>query len=210
MKKILLFVLFVPLLIGAACTAKNTANINTNEDDSATINVNENSNTDSEVIDSDNLQNNDVTDGTEINYQSYENKAIGYKILIPEKWYWRHFMKNELTKAGLNEAIDDYLILDKVPLLGLGSQYLGRIVVEKSSFDLAELKKDMSAYASKDVNIAGQSATRFELQTSDTKTIQYLFTKGDMTFRIIYQMLDSDAKNEAIFEKVVNSFSFDK
>jgi hypothetical protein len=116
-------------------------------------------------------------------------------------------MKNEIVSASNNELIDDYLIIDEVPLLGLGSEYLGRIVVEKSKLDL---ESAMDKSTSRKVNINGENAVRFELKTDSTKMIEYHLIKNGSTFRLIYNMSSSNEKNEAIFEKVANSFSFVK
>jgi len=208
----LILILIIPLLLGAACTSKSIDN----EENSIIVDDNENTNTNYEEAEQNNSQVSDTMNETDINYDLYENKATSYQVLIPEKWYWQHFMKNDLTNAGVNKAIDDYLIIDKNPLIGFGSEYLGRIVIEKSNLSLADLEKDMSDYTSTKTNIAGQVATRFELQTGEndylpnTKLIQYHFTKDGQTFRIMYQMSDSDEQNEAIFERVANSFTFNK
>ena len=132
---------------------------------------------------------------------------MGYTIMRPDNWYWQHFMKNNLTAAGTNELIDDYFISDKNALIGLGSEYLGQIVIEKSRFDLEELKKNMTGYASKQITVAGQPATRFEIQTNENKMIEYHFEKGEQTFRLMYVSSDLP-QNQSIFEAVVKSFTF--
>jgi len=201
MKKILFFILLIPLLMGAACTSKS---ISIEDEQSPVVNQeSEEVTTPAENVDD--VPKNNVMEETDINYTSYENKAMGYTVLIPEKWYWQHFMKNELTTAGTNELIDDYLIMDKVPLLGLGSEYLGKIVIEKSKLNLAKVEALMNEYNTRELTINGQNAKRFELQTDEsnyfpnTKMIEYHLEKNDTTYRLIYHMFNSDEQNEAIF-----------
>jgi hypothetical protein len=197
MKKIF-FVLLVPLLMGAACSSPS-------DQESKPLDVDQSENT---------VKEDNVTEGISEDYVLYENKAVGYNILRPKDWYWQHFIKADLAAAGNNELIDDYLVLDQTPIIGLRSEYLGRIVIEQSRMDLETLKNNMSEYTAQEVNINGQAAMRFELQTDEnhyfpnTKRIEYHLAKDGETLRLIYHMADSDQLNEDMFATLVNSFTW--
>lgn len=212
MKKTLLLLIIFPLLIGAGCTSQNVQNeenTNTNEameQNNEPAEDNKVAEDDSIIVDNSNVV---VVDIDDLSFSQYENKAIGYTIQIPDKWYWQHFMKNELTSAGVNDQIDDYLIVDKNPLVGFGSEYLGQIVVEKSTMNLDNLAKDKTDYDKKTVTIAGQSAVRFESKGDNDKIIEYHFEKDKQSFRLIYTA-GAMPQNENIFEAMVKSFSFVK
>ena len=204
MKKVLLFILLVLLLMGAGCSSKyDQENQPLDTDQSVDNNEVE------DVVEEDDIMG-DVFD----DYVLYENKAIGYTILRPDGWYWQHFMKADINTVNSSGLIDDYLVLDQTPIIGLGTEYLGRIVVEQSRMDIADLKKNMGEYTSQEVTINGQTATRFELQTDEnhyfpnTKRIEYHLVKNDKIFRLIYHMADSDKFNEDIFTTMVLSFTW--
>ncbi|MBT4209891.1 MAG: hypothetical protein HOE19_03190 [Candidatus Komeilibacteria bacterium] len=197
MKKILLSLFVLTFLMGAACSSKVVDEFEKAED---TITEAE------EVKDLIKDHNLAITDDEE-EYVLYENKAMGYTVMRPDGWYWQHFMKSDIETAGSNELIDDYLIIDKDGLMGLMSEYLGQIVIEKSRISLEDLAKDKDDYITKEITVAGQAATRFEIQTDDKKMIEYHLVKGDVTYRLLYVSNDNEA-SEAIFEKVVKSFSF--
>ncbi|MFA6466468.1 MAG: hypothetical protein WCV71_01255 [Patescibacteria group bacterium] len=203
MKKSLLILFIFPLLIGAACTSKDvqkSEELNTNEEPKLE---------EKQVVEENIIEPSNQT------YTLYENKAIGYKVLRPDGWYWRHFMKADLKTAGVNELIDDYLIIDKNIIKGLGSEYLGEIVIGKSRMNLEELAKQKNGYSTREATVAGLAATRFEIQTSEDnlfpnrKIVEYHLLKNDETFVLSYMSSD-DKTGEAIFEKVVASFSFVK
>jgi hypothetical protein len=204
MKKVLLILFIFPLLMGAACSSKDTKKseeLNTNEE----LKLEE-----KQVVVEEN-----VIEPSNQTYTLYENKAIGYKVLRPDGWYWQHFMKADLKMTGVNELIDDYLIIDKNVIKGLGSEYLGEIVIGKSRMSLEELAKQKNGYNSRETTVAGLAATRFEIQTSEDnlfpnrKIIEYYLVKNNETFILSYMSSD-DKSGEAIFEKVVASFSFVK
>ncbi len=226
MKKTFLLLLIVPLLMGAGCASKNTEGDQKPVADMTVSNFEEclaagnpameshprqcmhegvtyTENIDKDVSDKKNI----VVEDLDVTFSPYENKAIGYTINIPDNWYWQHFMKHQISAAGGNELIDDYLIVDKNALLGLGSEFLGQIVVEKSTMSLANLAKDKTSYNKKDITVAGMPATRFELETEDSKMIEYHLDKDGQTFRLMYVSSDLPA-NEKIFELMVKSFSF--
>lgn len=215
MKKILT-ILILAVFVTLGCSAKdidNDRNIESDTPQEEEIVENVDSNVEDNTSDDDVMEK-DSPSELSVNFTSYENKAVGYKILIPEKWYWQHFMKSQIKAAGGNDSVDDYLVTDKNPLVGLGSEYLGQIVVEKSSFSLDDLSADKKDFSSREVTVAGQKATRYEMQTNgdhalfpNRKLIEYHLSRNDATFRLIY-ISNDNMENETIFEKMVESFSF--
>ena len=135
----------------------------------------------------------------------YENKAMGYRLERPDKWYWRHYLANELT--GKTEGVRDYFIADPAPLLPLGSEYLGRIVVEVPNGDMAKYASAVEGFTESDATVGGESAKRFEGVRDGNRMIEYQFTHGGSGFRVRYQAPEN-AGQESVFERLVASFSF--
>lgn len=211
MKKFLFILIAIPLLMGAGCTSKNT---NDETDNNSAVE----SSSDNDIeADNDKMENkqDEETSKTEIKYNLYENKAMGYTILIPEKWYWQHFMKNEID----SEKIDDYLAVDKDGITPLGSERIAKILVEKSSMGLDDLTEGMDGYSKTQKTVAGVSAARYEKQFGEdnemypnSKIVQYHLEKNGQTYRLIFNsegtVKEDIAEYETIFEEMVKSFSF--
>lgn len=144
-------------------------------------------------------------------FVDYANKSLGYKIVRPEKWYWQHFIQKEIGEAM--PGVTDLFVTDPNPLPSLGSEYLGRIVIEVSDRSLAELERNFSDLTSSAATVGGVSATKYEgVRTNEMvenqKVITYLFQKDSKTYRVAYSMKNSTTEDEEIFQKLVSSFSF--
>lgn len=197
--------------MGAGCTSKNT---NDETDNSSVVESSSDSNVEINDEQMENKQD-EESSRTEIEYNLYENRAMAYTILIPDKWYWQHFMKNEIG----NEKIDDYLAVDKDGVTPLGSERIAKILVEKSSMNLDDFAKDMDGYSKTQKTVAGVSATRYERQFGEdnemypnSKIVQYHLEKNGQTYRLIFTSEDTPKEDipeyESIFEEMVKSFSF--
>jgi hypothetical protein len=143
---------------------------------------------------------------SDISFVGYTNKALGYTIQRPDKWYWRHYTRLEIGDAAPN--VDDYFITDINPVLDISSAYPGRIVIEVSSVSLETLAAKVSGFAKTEVKIAGQQAFRYEGVSDGVKIIEYHFTENDKTYRIYYNKKDSGQVDEAIFEHLSTTISF--
>lgn len=146
-----------------------------------------------------------------VEFVQYTNKTLGYKIDRPDKWYWQHLIQRDLGEAM--PEVDDLFVTDPNPLPSLGTEYLGRIVIEVSRRSLADLEKNYSDLTSSAVTVGGISATKYEGVRSNEmvenqKYITYLFQKEGKTYRIAYTKLNSTTEDEEVFERVVESFSF--
>lgn len=142
---------------------------------------------------------------------AYTNNAVGYSIRRPDKWYWRHYTRGEI--GNMDAAVDDYLIADPNPLSGLGSEYLGRIVIAVYNRPLTDFVDAVRGFSSTKVKIGDIEATRYAGLRNDTvvsnqKVIEYQFSYHGRSFRIRYARQNSSASDEALFEKVVSSFRF--
>jgi len=146
-----------------------------------------------------------------INFTSYTNRSMGYTIVRPERWYWRHYIKSQI---GSNQAqVEDYFITSPKPLPGLDASVLGQIVIEATVQDLNELSTRLSTFTKNDVEVGGVKGTRYEgtkkdSQGRDLKVVEYQIKGDKESFRFIYTQGQDDQDNLAVFEKIVQSFKF--
>ncbi len=148
-----------------------------------------------------------------VNFVPYTNKAMNYTILRPDRWYWQHFTKGEL--AEVRPDINDYFITDPKPLPGFETDFLGQMFIEVSEKDREELAKNLDGFVVADAKVGGFDAKRYEgiinnEIAQNKKVIEYHFEKGGKTFRLVYNKINGAEKDEAIFEKMVKSFEFNK
>ncbi|TSC76623.1 MAG: hypothetical protein G01um101431_756 [Parcubacteria group bacterium Gr01-1014_31] len=144
--------------------------------------------------------------GAPVTYADYENGAMGYRIRRPEKWYWQHLMKNDI--AASNPAVTDYFMADRNPLPGLGSEYLGMLVIEvsgKTPADIADATVDLEKTST---TVGGSTANRYAGVRNGYVVIEYQFTKGSQLYRLIFTSADGAPADAAIFEEMVKSFTF--
>lgn len=144
-------------------------------------------------------------------FVEYKNKTMGYTIDRPDKWYWQHLIQREIGEAM--PEVDDLFITDPNPLPPLGTEYLGRIVIEVSRRSMADLERNYSDLTSSAATVGEIYATKYEGVRSNEmvenqKAIVYLFQKEDKTYRIVYTKFNSTTEDEAVFRRVVESFSF--
>ncbi len=142
---------------------------------------------------------------------AYTNKSMGYDIMRPDRWYWQHYVRSEISEAM--PGVIDLFVTDPNPLPSLGSQYLGRIVIEVSTRSLDELEGNYSDLTRSSATVAGISATKYAgVRTNEVvqnqKYINYIFVRDGKTYRISYSMKNSTAEDEEVFQSVVDSFSF--
>jgi hypothetical protein len=152
-----------------------------------------------------------VSAGRVVKFVSYENKAIGYIIDRPDKWYWQHYLRREIGESY--PLVDDYFIADPKPLEGLNKEPLGQIIIEVSKRDLkdiSDLDSRLQGLKQAEVTVGGLEATRYQgLEGQLNRTvIEYRFFKGARSFRIIYDKINSSEADEEAFEKVVGSLKF--
>lgn len=146
-----------------------------------------------------------------VKFVAYENRVQGYTILRPDNWYWRHYIKNEIT--GSNEGVVDYFIIDSKPLPGLGSEYLGQIVIEVSERPLADYADAVGGLTKSVATVGGESASRYAGKRQNAggdgqAVVEYQFSTAGKTFRLILVTPAASASAEDIFEQVVASFKF--
>ncbi|PIS05096.1 MAG: hypothetical protein COT81_02930 [Candidatus Buchananbacteria bacterium CG10_big_fil_rev_8_21_14_0_10_42_9] len=154
----------------------------------------------------------EADDSGENETQVYTNKAIGYSLNHPVNWYWQHFLAGT-TENGVN-LDSDYFIADPNPLVGFGSEYLGRYVIQVSSrplSDFADAVNDLTKSSSKvdGIDAARYEGTRTNMVVENQTVVEYQFMRNGQSFRVIYSMLDSDPEQEAMFESFVKSISFE-
>ncbi|MDO8559994.1 MAG: hypothetical protein Q7S23_03055 [bacterium] len=146
------------------------------------------------------------TSGTPVTYADYENGAMGYRIRRPEKWYWQHLMKNDI--AEINPAVTDYFMADRNALPGLGSEYLGMLIIEVSARTSADIADAVADLEKTGTTVGGQAATRFAGVRNGSVVIEYQLTKGSQLYRLIFTSADGAPADAAIFEEMVKSFTF--
>ncbi|MFH1866640.1 MAG: hypothetical protein ABIJ81_00965 [Patescibacteria group bacterium] len=206
-KVLILLALIVLVLTGCFHNAVTTG------PDEEVINYDETVNQPDNVILPDSNRPTDQTASSKIvTYVFYTNKAIGYTIERPDQWYWRHYTRGEIGDS--NPLVDDYFIADPNPLPKLGSEYLGQMVIEASSRPLSDFADSVRGLSTSQIIVASLSAIRYagfrtNQLVENQKVIEYHFTKGSRTFRIIYNKQDSSEEAEQIFEHLVESFSFE-
>lgn len=140
---------------------------------------------------------------------AYTNKAVGYSVRRPDKWYWRHYTRGEIGDS--DPGVDDYFIADPNPLVGLGGEYLGRIVIAVYGRPLSDFADAVRGFSASPVKVDGIEAVRYaglqnNLVVSNQKVIEYQFAYNDRSLRIVYTMRNSSEEDEVVFEKVVSSF----
>ncbi len=146
-----------------------------------------------------------------LSFVTYTNRAVGYTILRPNNWYWRHYIANEI--GSINPSVVDYFITDSKPLPSLGSEYLGQIVIEVSERELADYAEAVAGLE-KSVGMVGSiTAQRYEGEKTNqsenkVKVVEYQFSYNKKTFRIIYTAEPSSDNEKDIFDQVVSSFKF--
>ena len=143
-------------------------------------------------------------------WKSFDNRALGYTVKFPANWYWRHFIKQEIDREGV---IDDYFAADPNQNINLGSEYVGRYVIEVSTRGVEELLSDFRAARSnitqRTRQIAGTSANFLEgVATDGQKQLVYVFSKNGKTYRILFTMQASTAADEEQFAAFVESIEF--
>ena len=199
-------ILFVFSFILAGCGTSDLTNLNenTNSTDQAESDVNINTN-----INTNASPEPQTTPAQEEDYISYTNKAIGYSLQYPKRWYWRHYIRNEI--GDRDSLVDDYFIADRDNVIDIKSENLGSIVVEVSRHELKDFFSGIENFDKKDVKVGEADASRYEgVRSVDSgksqKIIEYQFAKDGKTYRIIYTKVDRTQGEEQIFEKIVSSF----
>jgi len=215
MKKVLFLtvaVLGVLVLAGAGCKEEGETPA---EDENQNVNQNVNrgagQNVNTSVEPEEEISGEEVSGVREVVFVDYTNKSFGYKIVRPDKWYWQHYIKKEISEAM--PGVLDLFITDPNPLPGFGTEYLGRIVIEISEKSLDELARNVSDLISSAATVGGISATKYAgVRTNEMvenqKVIAYHFEKDGKTYRIVYTKINSTSEEEAVFERVVDSLSF--
>lgn len=214
MSKKFLFLLLAGILVlsGAGCEKKGAptnenANQNVNQGAAANTNISSPESAGEIVAPS----GEGVGEAGGVKFVEYTNKSLSYKIVRPNGWYWQHFIQKEIGETM--PGVTDLFITDPNPLPRLGSEYLGRIVIEVSGKSLDELAENVSDLTSSAATIGGVSATKYEgVRTNEIvqnqKIITYLFQKDGKTYRIVYSKKDSTSEEEEVFGRVVSGFSF--
>lgn len=150
---------------------------------------------------------------TPVVFVDYENRAVGYRILRPDKWYWQHLIRSEIGDAS--PLVDDYFMADRNPLPQLGSEYLGMIVIEVSRRNSADIAPNLEGFTKTEATVGGQTATHYagvrDNQVVANQTwIEYQSTRNGRLFRFIYANSNTNPADEAAFEEVVKSFTFNQ
>lgn len=149
--------------------------------------------------------------GQGVMFADYQNKAAGYSLQRPDKWYWQHYLKADLD-LYVSQA-DDLLVVDPQPLQKLSSDWFGQMAVEVGRRDLAQHVNDwLKDFSVSDTTVGGTKATRYEgislEKGGDMKVIEYHLMKGTQSVRLIYNKIGSTAADEQIFERLVQSFTW--
>ena len=143
---------------------------------------------------------------------AYTNKAAGYTVQKPEKWYWRHYVRSELgSKAPLE---DDLVVMHPQPLGEIDPDYLGQMSIAVSRRAISSQASPMAAPVSTASTVGGVEATRYEWvdleKGGDMKVIEYrLMSPKKQALYIRYNKINTTPEDEKIFEDMVKSFTFE-
>ncbi len=136
----------------------------------------------------------------------YENKAVGYTLMRPRTWQWRHLIKSQIQATDTTN--DDLFITDPVKLGTVGSDSLGQIVLAVSSKSLTDYQDTVKDLTATDAKVAGIDGKRYDGLRADQRVIEYQFTRDSKTYRLTYLGKQNDEVTEAMFEDVVKSLKF--
>lgn len=216
MKQYIIFAIIISAFLVSGCAPKTSTtnanditNKNTNADIASDL-MNDSANkSDDEAMD-DSKMDDHSEPMTDVSYQDYENKAIGYMIKIPNKWYWRHYHKAEI--GDTNPNVDDYLFISKTHSIeSFATELPAEITIEVSDRALSDFNDGVSGLSRSVTNVGGVDAVRYQgvindLMLEKMKKIEYQFTHNDRTFRIIYMNATGDSDLESVFTSIVESF----
>ncbi len=136
----------------------------------------------------------------------YENKAVGYTLMRPRTWQWRHLIKSQIQATDTTN--DDLFITDPVKLGAVGSDNLGQIVLAVSSKSLSDYQDTVKDLTAADTKVAEIDGKRYDGMRNDQRVIEYQFTRNGKTFRFTYMGKQNDEVTESMFEDVVKSLKF--
>ncbi|PJE75883.1 hypothetical protein COV04_02985 [Candidatus Uhrbacteria bacterium CG10_big_fil_rev_8_21_14_0_10_48_11] len=143
---------------------------------------------------------------TNLAFESYTNRSVGYTIDRPSLWYWEHDNKNDID--GTHPNVDDYLIMDTAPLAGLNADPLGLVAIEVSDLPLSAFATDVAGLQKEDATVGGVSAARYSGSVNGEQRVEYQFTRNQKTFRLIYRDATNAGRGADAFAHIVTSFSF--
>jgi hypothetical protein len=136
-------------------------------------------------------------------FQLYSNNAVGYTIDQPTNWFWQHFHLARLTEV--HPSITDIYASSRTALPSLENIYDSTIIIEVSSNDLSNTVSNLTSTS---VKINDKDTTRYEGQRDGKNVIEYHLKVGSTNVRFIYSNKDKNNSEVAIFDHLVNSFSF--
>jgi len=204
MKKHILFLLALSVFIAGCTTATNSTNSTVADSDAEKESEMEKK-TDDEKME-------EVKDSktSEVEFNNYENRAIGYSINIPANWYYRHYYKTEI--GDLNPTVEDYLFVSPTKsITGIQTESPAEVVLEISSRDINDFKDSLDS--EEVVTIAGVEGIlakgKINNETfSDYQKIEYRFVKNGKTYRLSYIAPSGLSNNEELFRVMVDSLRF--
>jgi len=137
----------------------------------------------------------------------YENRAMNYTIMRPDKWFWQHSIKSQII--GGDEKMLDVFATDPFVTPLPSAPENSRISIAVYSAQPDNFDELVSNLESSQVSIAEQSATRYEgIMGENQKVIIYAFTKGNYVFHLAYRKASSTPEEEGVFENLVSSLKF--
>lgn len=140
-------------------------------------------------------------------FVAYENKAMGYSIQRPDKWYWQHSIKSQIIDG--DDTMLDNFATDPFIAPIAGAPQESRVSIVVFSRDPESLNDLTSGLESSQVSIVGQSSTRYEGVKNDSeKVIIYHFVKDDLVYILTYRKQNSTPEEEGVFENIVSSLKF--
>ena len=206
MKKYYVGLMALSLTLLSGCTS-NSTNSNTDQNANTSNQVNT-SNTNSATSNTNSTPEIN-TNASDVSYQTYENKAVGYTITIPTKWHWRHFYKTEITDGT---SIDDYLFVSPTQVIDtIEKGHSSEISIEVSKQDISALTATLGSLQKSSASVAGESVEKYTgTLESGVYKIEYYFTHGGNTYRISYTAQPRLTTQENIFDAMVASMTFTK
>jgi hypothetical protein len=204
----LFFGLFVLLFSACTPTASNL-NQDTEEDIVAEDVVKEQEVEDTQVVREDeqetkamdNVGNSMIQN---VEFVQYTNKAVGYTIMRPEKWYWEHTLGSQIDKSL---GVEDILRMRNLPLhetdlLGTFGQITIGVVSK------AQTRSELDFDSSETV-VSGVKAIKYtgdHPEFTDVKRIEYHFEHNGRAFQITY--VGRDDLEVGILQNIVKSLQF--
>lgn len=130
---------------------------------------------------------------------SYTNRAVGYTIMRPERWYWRHDILSD----------SDVFMADRKPLPEDSNSpvmILVRVSLNERARDLVTAGLTQSTATVAGVNGFKWVGTQ-EVFGEDKYIVAYEVVTDKRTYQLVYQGASANQPEQQVFEALVQSLS---